>query len=151
MSAKIQTITQLGDKPEDRRTIILAAALELFIKQGYDGTSIDQIRAASGLKSKASIYTHFQSKEEVSAALTASILVKIQQVVADADRSAQIDPLTRFKAVFRAYIKWGVTHREEFVFRIIRAQQLRMLTIIAGILINLALLKLERKLGIRSI
>lgn len=127
MSAKTPVATKLNDKPQERREIILDAALELFIKQGYEGTSIDQIRQASGFKSKASLYTHFQSKEEVSHALIANIFEKIQQVVIKADTAADRNALQRFMAVFRAYIQWGLTHREEFVFRIIRAQELRML------------------------
>lgn len=127
MSAKIATANKLSEKPQDRKQLILDAALELFIKQGYEGTSIDQIRQASGFKSKASLYTHFQSKEEVSNALIAGIFEKIQRVVIEADAAADRNALQRFKAVFRAYIQWGLTHREEFVFRIIRAQELRML------------------------
>jgi AcrR family transcriptional regulator len=127
MSAKTPDPTKSSDKPEDRRTVILDAALELFIIQGYEGTSIDQIREKSGFKSKASLYTHFKSKEEVSMALTARILAKIQKLVMDADAVPANNALARFTAVFRAYIHWGLTHREEFVFRIIRAQELRML------------------------
>jgi AcrR family transcriptional regulator len=127
MSAKTATATKLSEKPQDRKEVILDAALELFIKQGYEGTSIDQIREASGFKSKASLYTHFKNKEEVSNALIASIFEKIQQVVIKADAATDRNALDRFKAVFQAYIQWGLTHREEFVFRIIRAQELRML------------------------
>ena len=47
------------------RTTILQAALHLFTARGYDGTSIDDIRLAAGFKSKASLYTHFKSKEEL--------------------------------------------------------------------------------------
>jgi AcrR family transcriptional regulator len=126
MPAKTPAATRSSDKPQDRRELILDAALELFTKQGYEGTSIDQIRDRSGFKSKASLYTHFKSKEEVSTALTARILTKIQQLVMNAD-AADRNALARFTSVFRAYIHWGLTHREEFVFRIIRAQELRML------------------------
>jgi AcrR family transcriptional regulator len=116
-----------SDKPQDRKEQILDAALELFTKQGYEGTSIDNIREKSGFNSKASLYTHFKSKEEISEALTTRILAKIQTLVIDADAEPDGDPLWRFTTVFRAYIHWGLTHREEFVFRIIRAQELRML------------------------
>ena len=127
MSTTTPIPTQSQHKPEDRRTVILDAALELFTRQGYDATSIDQIRIASGFKSKASLYTHFNSKEEISTALITKVLGKIQQIVMKAEQSADRNPLARFTSVFRAYIEWGLTHREEFVFRIIRAQELRML------------------------
>jgi AcrR family transcriptional regulator len=126
--AKTPATPTSADKPQERREQILDAALELFTKQGYEGTSIDQIRLASGFKSKASLYNHFTSKEEVSTALTARILTKLQQLVMTAEASvADNDALSRFQAVFRAYIHWGLSNRAEFVFRIIRAQELRLL------------------------
>jgi AcrR family transcriptional regulator len=110
MSTTTPIPTQSQQKPEDRRTVILDAALELFTRQGYDATSIDQIRIASGFKSKASLYTHFNSKEEISTALIAKVLGKIQQIVMKAEQSADSKPLARFTSVFRAYIEWGLTH-----------------------------------------
>jgi AcrR family transcriptional regulator len=110
------------------REAILEAALTLFIEKGYEGTSIDEIRAEAGFRSKASLYTHFRSKEEISNALIKRILEKIDQVIFDAEKSSEKDPLSRFNYVFRAYIEWAFNHRKEFAFRIIRAQELRMLT-----------------------
>lgn len=128
MSITTPIPTKSQHKPEDRRTAILDAALELFTRQGYDATSIDQIRIASGFKSKASLYTHFNSKEEISTALTTTILAKTERIIKEADNlSIDDNPLTRFTVVFRAYIKWTQEHREEYAFRITRAQELRML------------------------
>jgi AcrR family transcriptional regulator len=43
---------------------VLKAAFELFINQGYHGTSMRQIALAAGL-TPASIYNHFPGKEEI--------------------------------------------------------------------------------------
>ena len=43
---------------------ILAAALELFSVRGYEATSISQIADAVGLR-KASLYSHFASKQDI--------------------------------------------------------------------------------------
>jgi len=43
---------------------ILEASLELFSKYGYEATSISQIADALGVK-KASLYSHFASKQEI--------------------------------------------------------------------------------------
>ena len=43
---------------------ILSAALDLFSVQGYDATSTAQIAAAVGIR-KASLYSHFSSKQEI--------------------------------------------------------------------------------------
>ena len=47
---------------------ILEAALNLFSVQGYEATSISQIADAVGIR-KASMYSHFGSKQEILDAL----------------------------------------------------------------------------------
>lgn len=69
-----------------RRQQILDAALNCFLQNGVEGTTMDQIRVASGA-SHGSIYHHFGSKEAVALALyeagmhayQASILTPLQQ------------------------------------------------------------------------
>lgn len=48
------------------RERILDAAWRLFLKQGFDGTTISQIEGAASLaRGKGSFYRHFRSKEDV--------------------------------------------------------------------------------------
>jgi AcrR family transcriptional regulator len=54
-------------RPGGRRAAILQAALELFSRQGYQETGIDEIGAAAGVSGPA-IYRHFGSKQELLAA-----------------------------------------------------------------------------------
>lgn len=51
-----------GEKSERSRSVILDAALRLFSKQGYRGTSIREIAEAAGL-STGNVYHHFPDKE----------------------------------------------------------------------------------------
>ena len=51
------------DKGGTKREI-LDAALELFSVQGYGATSVSQIADAVGIR-KASLYSHFSSKQEI--------------------------------------------------------------------------------------
>jgi AcrR family transcriptional regulator len=51
-------------KGEATRIEIMGVAHELFLKQGYHGTSIRQIAGAAGITLGA-IYNHFSSKEEI--------------------------------------------------------------------------------------
>ena len=48
----------------DTRERILDAALDLFIEQGYDKTSLREIAERVGV-TKAALYYHFESKEEI--------------------------------------------------------------------------------------
>src|SRR5580698_1323685 len=50
------------------RERILDAALDLFVEQGYDGTSLRQIAEQLGV-TKAALYYHFESKEDILMAL----------------------------------------------------------------------------------
>jgi len=52
-----------ADGEESRRKIVLAA-LELFVRNGYHGTSINNIMKKVGL-TKGSLYAHFKSKGEI--------------------------------------------------------------------------------------
>jgi AcrR family transcriptional regulator len=48
----------------DARARILAAAVDLFAEQGYDGTSVAQVIARAGV-AKGGFYHHFASKEQL--------------------------------------------------------------------------------------
>ena len=105
------------------RTLILQSALQLFSARGYDGTSIDDIRQAAGFKSKASLYTHFKNKEEVASALLQDILVERDRAVTLAYNLSDPEPLQKLVAISRAFINWGVSHRQEYAFCFLRVQQ----------------------------
>ena len=49
---------------KDTKERILAAALEMFSKNGYAGTNIRELAASLGM-GKSSMYRHFESKEEI--------------------------------------------------------------------------------------
>jgi AcrR family transcriptional regulator len=49
---------------EGARERVLDAAIELFAKQGYDGTSVAQVLARAGV-AKGGFYHHFASKDEL--------------------------------------------------------------------------------------
>ena len=51
---------------------ILDTALELFSVQGFEATSLSQIADAVGIR-KASLYSHFESKQEILDALVKNI------------------------------------------------------------------------------
>jgi AcrR family transcriptional regulator len=55
-------------KSNDTRERILSVALDLFTEQGYDGTSLRQIAEQLGV-TKAALYYHFESKEDILMAL----------------------------------------------------------------------------------
>ncbi|HEX8149871.1 MAG TPA: TetR/AcrR family transcriptional regulator [Pyrinomonadaceae bacterium] len=89
-------------RPDERPGEIAAAALELFTRLGYAGTSIDAVAAAAGV-TKGAVYHHFDSKERLLLAAVDSRLqaafVKVDEALAGAgDRPA----LERIKLILGA-------------------------------------------------
>ena len=66
------------------RERILQVALELFGRQGYEGTSIRNIADRMGM-TKAAIYYHFPSKENLLADILTPAMTRVGQVLATAD------------------------------------------------------------------
>jgi TetR/AcrR family transcriptional regulator, transcriptional repressor for nem operon len=59
-------MVQLMTKGEQTRRKIVEAAAPIFNKRGYEGSSLNELMEATGLK-KGGIYRHFSSKEELAA------------------------------------------------------------------------------------
>ena len=51
-------------KSEEKKQQIFHAAVHLFLENGFDGTSMDQVAELAGV-SKQTVYSHFSSKEEL--------------------------------------------------------------------------------------
>ena len=73
---------------------ILEAALELFSVQGFEATSISQITSAVGIR-KASLYSHFESKQAILDELVQEVLGQYAQhsLFARADWEKDANPL----------------------------------------------------------
>jgi AcrR family transcriptional regulator len=92
--------------PERRRPLVLDAAFDLFLKRGYEGTSMEAIAAAAGV-TKPVVYDCFSSKEELFEALLRReeqrVLAEIQaSLPADADVE---DPEPLLRDGFTAFLR----------------------------------------------
>src|SRR6266508_2875856 len=70
-----------GDEVQDTRSRIQSVALELFIEQGYEQTSLREIAERLGV-TKAALYYHFRTKDEIVESLTQDRLAAIEELVA---------------------------------------------------------------------
>ena len=96
-----------------RRREILAIGTELFAENGYHGTSIRDIAEACDLQ-PASLYSHFQNKEEVLHGILArylQALIPALTAVADGDG----DGRTRLAKMFDTAVRVGYAHRSQFL------------------------------------
>ena len=80
---------------EERREEILRAALDVFAERGYHGSSIDDIARAAGI-SKALIYEHFTSKEELHVRLLEEnadeLLVRLGKAIGELPPGQRLEP-----------------------------------------------------------
>src|SRR5688572_8537866 len=84
----------LEQRQQERRRLVLAAALELFGTQGYARTSIEQLCQTAGVGTN-SFYDLFSSKEDVLIALYDELTTNLQDAVAQAfvDHHRDDDPI----------------------------------------------------------
>jgi AcrR family transcriptional regulator len=98
-----------GPALSSARRAIVDAALELFSSRGYEATTIEDIRAASGA-STGSIYHHFGNKEGLAAAIFVEGLADFQeQLIALYETEA--DAEVGVRAVVRLYLSWAAKNQ----------------------------------------
>lgn len=92
------------ERSAQRRRQLLTAATELFARQSYSGTSIEQICQAAYVGTKG-FYDHFDSKESCYTALLEQITAQIQQRVGEvAIETAEQDWRERLPAILAAFV-----------------------------------------------
>lgn len=84
----------------DTRQDILDASLVLFAEQGYDKTSLREIAEQVGV-TKAALYYHFPSKEQILAALLEPVAAMQNQLLDDMRTDALLDPAAWVPALER--------------------------------------------------
>ncbi len=108
-----QTVWNNADMPRDgsrTRLLLLDAAEELVIRNGFAGTSVDQILAASG-SSKGAFFHHFPSKQALARALvTRYVDADLAMLAAGLEAAAaQDDPVEKVLAFVGHYEQWAET------------------------------------------
>jgi AcrR family transcriptional regulator len=95
---------------EERRAAILDAALAVFADRGYHNSSIDDIAREGGI-SKALIYEHFASKQDLYAVLleqhAGELFSALAEAISEAGRSAS----ARLEVGFDAFYRFVEEHR----------------------------------------
>ena len=116
----VSTPTRRRLTAEERRTALLDAALSAFSARGYHNTSLDDVAREAGV-SKALIYEHFASKQELYADLIARNARELTQRVAGALSGVEVESTSKRLATgleaFFAFVEerrdgWVVLHRD---------------------------------------
>jgi AcrR family transcriptional regulator len=101
--------TKRADQARRTREQIVAAALRLFAERGYDGSSLQAIADESGL-TKAAVYYHFRTKDEILRA----VLVPAQDAGAALAATAYLDlpRPEKLDLLIGGFVELLLSHRE---------------------------------------
>lgn len=72
----------LPGKRDRTRLLLIEAAIDVLSEKGLEGTSIDDLMRVAGM-ARGTFYNHFQSREELSCAVSAFIREQVYQTVVD--------------------------------------------------------------------
>lgn len=103
---------------EQRHDLILEHAIEVFGTRGYHNVSMDDVAEHAGI-SKALVYQHYESKDELYMAVINSFMNELGETVLPA-WSQDLPPAERFWRGFVAFFEfieqnkqaWGVLYRD---------------------------------------
>src|SRR5690349_7530679 len=92
----------------DTRTRLIAVAADLFTRHGFAGTSLQMIADELGF-TKAAIYYHFRTREQLLSAVVEPFLTRIQTVIEEAE--GQRSAAGRADQMVRGYAELAVHNR----------------------------------------
>jgi AcrR family transcriptional regulator len=111
-------VTKEAHARQDTRARIQSVALELFAEQGYDKTSLREISERLGV-TKAALYYHFKSKEDIVTSLVEDYFGQIDELVAWG-KTRPKTPETRAELLRRYF---GIVTAGGEVFRMLQHNQ----------------------------
>lgn len=99
---------------EDKREVILEAALELFVERGFFGTAVPEIAERAGVGA-GTIYRYFESKEALVNALYRQIKTRFAHLTLD-DFPASAPTREQFRTLWMRMAEHATAHPQAFVF-----------------------------------
>jgi AcrR family transcriptional regulator len=98
---------------EERRESILDAANQVFGEHGYEHVRIDDVAAAAGI-SKALIYEHFESKQDLYSELMNRAAIDLLRVLVEAASASGMEGALRMENAAAAGFLWVQEHPHSF-------------------------------------
>lgn len=99
---------------------ILEAARDLFLKDGFSTTSMDAVAKLANV-SKATVYAHYSSKEELFAAMMDSECRRTWPEMSSGD-IAQLDPIPKVREIAQRYIRFITSGYPVSLLRVVSAE-----------------------------
>lgn len=99
---------------QTKKQAILDTALDLFVENGIDGTSIREI-AEGANTAEGNIYRHFKSKNDLARQLFLECADKFRSAFEDAIAGLE-DPEQQVEAIVRAIFDFSIHREQEFAY-----------------------------------
>jgi len=96
-----------------RRQQLIRASARLFRARGYDGTSVRDIAAATGMQSGSWVY-HFRTKQDILAAVMEEGLAGALERI-EAIGQLDLEPRTKFRALVRTHLETLLGPGQDFI------------------------------------
>ena len=101
-------------RKQDLRRVLLDAAKEIFLREGYDGFSMRKLAAQVGY-SAGTIYLHFEGKGELLETLTEDSFSRLASSLAGLkERHEGRDPVEVLRKILYTYVEFGVRNPHEY-------------------------------------
>lgn len=97
------------------RADILAAAREIFVRDGYEAFTIRKLARQVGF-SPGNIYVYFKDKNEIFDSLVDQSFADLLAVLPQPDDTNREDPVSLLRRSLRTYVKFGLEHPEHYRF-----------------------------------
>jgi AcrR family transcriptional regulator len=112
MMVSMETVSKQRLRTTETQARLLKAAEEVFVRDGYESAQLDEIAAIAG-RSKGSVYTHFESKEDLFLALfehrTRSYIERLDQSVHKCtSRKQSLEAFREFYVGFAQDRNWPI-------------------------------------------
>src|SRR3954464_14587854 len=95
-----------------RREQLLAVALEVFAREGFHGTAMNDLADAAGV-TKPVLYQHFRSKRALYLELLEDVGGQLRDAIGKATSEAA-SPREQVRAGFHAYFSFVAAHQQAF-------------------------------------
>ncbi|HVO16161.1 MAG TPA: TetR/AcrR family transcriptional regulator [Alphaproteobacteria bacterium] len=110
--------------PAGKADRILDAAAQVFVEQGYSAASMDEISRVAGV-SKATVYAHFTSKEQLFATVVTTECQRHSQTLMAADLD-QRDVRTALTGIGREFLELLTMPRALAFYRMVAIEAMRL-------------------------
>ncbi len=104
-------------KPKQERIgEIIQAAVDEFLENGYDGTSMESIAQRAGV-SKGGLYHHFSSKDEILLLANQKLNEPVYRIMQEAEQKSSAS--AGLSWYIKEYLEYWMRHKREMVFYIL--------------------------------